>query len=146
MSVWNLSSRWSTPGEIADRVKYKQDLVAALDAMTICAFSSYAYSTQDYATALNLVTNASWSAAGLLAAGARIVDLERQYNADCGIGPDTDMLPERFLREPVPTGPHAGKVCELAPMLQAYYELRGWPGGKLGADRRVTCDSIPAIL
>jgi aldehyde:ferredoxin oxidoreductase len=136
----------STPGEIADRVKYKQDLVAALDAMTICAFSSYAYSTEDYAAALNFITNASWSAAGLLAAGARIVDLERQYNADCGIGADTDMLPERFLREPVPTGPHAGKVCELAPMLQAYYELRGWPGGKLTADRRIPNETIPAIL
>ena len=136
----------STPGEIADRVKYKQDLVAALDAMTICAFSSYACSTEDYAAALTSITDTSWSAAGLLAAGARIVDLERQYNADCGIGADADMLPERFLREPVPTGPHAGKVCELGPMLQAYYELRGWPGGKLTADRQVANDTIPAIL
>ena len=134
------------PGEIADRVKYKQDLVAALDAMTICAFSSYACSTEDYAAALNLVTNASWSAPDLLPAGARIVDVERQYNADCGIGANADVLPERFLREPVPTGPHAGKVCELAPMLQAYYELRGWPAGKLGSDQRTACDTIPAIL
>jgi aldehyde:ferredoxin oxidoreductase len=136
----------STPGAIAECVKHKQDLVAALDAMTFCAFSSYAYSIEDYAAALNLVTNASWGAAGLLAAGSRIVDLERQYNADCGIGADTDTLPERFLREPVPTGPHAGKVCELAPMLEAYYELRGWPAGKLTADRRAGYDNIPAIL
>jgi aldehyde:ferredoxin oxidoreductase len=136
----------STPGEIAERVKYKQDLVAALDAMTICAFSSYACSTEDYATALNLITDTSWGAADLLAAGARIVDLERQYNSDCGIGADSDLLPERFLRDPVPTGPHAGKVCELAPMLQAYYEQRGWPGGELPADRRVANDTIPAIL
>ena len=35
---------------------------------------------------LHGVTNASWSAADRLAGGARIVDLERQYNADCGIG------------------------------------------------------------
>jgi aldehyde:ferredoxin oxidoreductase len=136
----------STPCEIAERVKYKQDLVAALDAMTVCAFSSYAFSTEDYAAALSLITNAGWSAAELLAAGARIVDLERQFNADCGIGADTDTLPERFLREPVPTGPHAGKVCELTPMLLAYYELRGWTAGKLTADRRVTNDTIPAIL
>jgi len=95
---------------------------------------------------LHGVTNASWSAADRLAAGARIVDLERQYNADCGIGADTDTLPERFLREPVPTGPHTGKVCELAPMLQAYYKLRGWLGGKLPPDRRVGHDNIPAIL
>ncbi len=136
----------STPGEIAARVKDKQDLVAALDAMTVCAFSSYACSAEDYAAGLGSVTHASWSATDLLAAGARIVDLERQYNADCGIGPEEDTLPERFLQEPVPTGPHAGKVCHLAPMLNAYYALRGWPEGRLGADRRVARDSIPPIV
>src|SRR5262245_32580554 len=136
----------STAGEIAGHVKDKQDLVAALDAMTVCAFSSYACSTEDYAAALGFVTHATWSANDLLAAGARIFDLERQYNADCGIGAESDTLPERFLREPVPTGPHAGKVCDLTPMLDAYYELRGWPRGELEADRRLSCDTIAAIL
>ena len=136
----------STPGEIAGHVKRSQDLVAALDAMTVCAFSSYACCVEDYAAALSFVTHASWSATDLLAAGERIFDLERQYNADCGIGAESDTLPERFLREPVPTGPHAGKVCELAPMLHAYYELRGWPGGELEPDRRLPYDSIAAIL
>jgi aldehyde:ferredoxin oxidoreductase len=136
----------STPGEIAGHVKNKQDLVAALDAMTVCAFSSYAYRTEDYAAALSFVTHTSWSAQELLAAGERIFDLERQYNADCGIGAESDTLPERFLREPVPAGPHAGKVCDLAPMLDAYYELRRWPRGELAADRRQSYDTITAIL
>ncbi len=136
----------STPAEIAGHVKQKQDLVAALDAMTVCAFSSYAFDAEDYAAALGFVTHTSWSPTGLLAAGARIFDLERQYNADCGFGAEDDTLPGRFLREPVPTGPHAGKVCDLAPMLDAYYELRGWPGGELAADRRLAYDTIPAIL
>ena len=136
----------STPAEMAGHVKRKQDLVAALDAMTVCAFSSYAFDAEDYAAALGFVTHASWSATELLAAGARIFDLERQYNADCGFGAEDDTLPERFLREAVPTGPHAGKVCDLAPMLDAYYELRGWPGGELAADRRLPYDTIAAIL
>ena len=136
----------STPGEIAGHVKVKQDLVAALDAMTVCAFSSYALSTEDYAAALGFVTHTSWSAGELLAAGERIFDLERQYNADCGIGAESDTLPERFLREPVPTGPHAGKVCDLAPMLDAYYRLRGWPQGEIAADRQLPRDAIATIL
>jgi hypothetical protein len=37
-------------------------------------------------------------------------------------------------------------VLDLAPMLDAYYELRGWPGGELAADRRLAYDTIPAIL
>jgi aldehyde:ferredoxin oxidoreductase len=114
--------------------------------MTVCSFSSYACSTEDYAAALGFLTDASWTATALLAAGERIFDLERQYNADCGIGAESDVLPERFLKEPVPTGPHAGKVCDLTPMLEAYYERRGWPGGGLGADRRIRYDTIAAIM
>ena len=93
----------SSPREIAGAVKHKQDLVAALDAMTVCSFSSYAFSLDDYAAALSLVTHTSWSFETLLDAGARIVDLERQYNAACGIGAAADTLPERFLKEPVPS-------------------------------------------
>jgi aldehyde:ferredoxin oxidoreductase len=136
----------STPAEIAGHVKHKQDLVAALDAMTVCAFSSYAFSTEDYAAALGFVTHASWSAEDLLAAGERIFDLERHYNADCGIGAESDTLPERFLRDPVPTGPHAGKVCDLEPMLDVYYRLRAWPQGEIKADRRLRRDTITAVL
>ena len=58
----------STPAEMAGHVKRKQDLVAALDAMTVCAFSSYAFDAEDYAAALGFVTHASWSATELLAA------------------------------------------------------------------------------
>jgi len=136
----------STQGEIAAAVKLKQDVVAALDAMTICAFSSYAFSLEDYAAALGMVTHTTWQPAALLEAGARIVDLERQCNAGWGIGASSDTLPERFLKEPVPSGMHAGKVCDLEPMLQAYYALRGWPGGELPAERHVHPDAMPAVL
>ena len=81
--------------------------------MTVCSFSRDAFSLDDYAAALSLVTHTSWSPETLLDAGARIVDLERQYNAACGIGAAGDTLPERFLKEPVPSGRHAGKVCDL---------------------------------
>jgi aldehyde:ferredoxin oxidoreductase len=136
----------STPGEIAAAVKFKQDLVAALDAMTLCSFSSYAFSLDDYAAALGLVTHDAWDPAGLLAAGARIFDLERQCNAAWGVGAESDTLPGRFLDEPVPDGAHAGKVCDLDPMLQAYYGLRGWPGGLLPLERRICPEAIPAVL
>ena len=136
----------SSPLEIAGAVKHKQDLVAALDAMTVCSFSSYAFSLDDYAAALSSVTHTSWSPDTLLDAGARIVDLERQFNAACRIGAAADTLPDRFLKESVPTGRHAGKVCDLQPMLRAYYELRGWQGGELPPERRIPKDAIAAIL
>jgi len=39
---------------------------------------------------------------------------------------EKDVLPERLLREKLPSGPAAGKVADLYTMLSEYYELRGW--------------------
>jgi aldehyde:ferredoxin oxidoreductase len=64
--------------------------------------------------------------AELLARGGRIVDAERTFNLAQGFGPEDDTLPLRFTREPVPSGLHEGKVCNLDPMLDEYYRLRGW--------------------
>jgi aldehyde:ferredoxin oxidoreductase len=128
----------STPAEIAGHVKQKQDLVAALDAMTVCAFSSYAFDAEDYAAALGFVTHTSWSPTGLLAAGARIFDLERQYNAELrlrcqgrhppralppGAGPDRTAR-----RQGVRSGPHARRLLRAAG-LAGGRARRGSPAG-----------------
>ena len=116
----------STPGEVAEAVWYRQNLVAVLDSLTSCAFSSYAFTPGDYAEALALVTGESFTAETLLAAGAHIVALERRYNRMNGFTDKDDTLPGRFLHEGVPDGLHAGKVCDLQPLLKHYYALRGW--------------------
>jgi aldehyde:ferredoxin oxidoreductase len=118
----------STTQEIARAVKERQDLVAVLDSLTACTFSSYALSAEDYAEGLRL---AGWptSAEELLARGAAIIESERRFNVDNGIGPEADTLPRRFTREPVPSGMHAGRVCDLEPLLRHYYALRGWSFG-----------------
>jgi aldehyde:ferredoxin oxidoreductase len=60
--------------------------------------------------------------------GERIVNLERMINAREGITRQDDSLPSRFLVEPLPegSGPSAGSVLELEPMLDEYYHARGW--------------------
>jgi aldehyde:ferredoxin oxidoreductase len=37
-----------------------------------------------------------------------------------------DTLPERFLREPIPTGGSKGKVVPLEQMIDEYYAARKW--------------------
>ena len=37
-----------------------------------------------------------------------------------------DSLPKRLLEEPLSDGPAAGLVVDLDPLLDAYYEFRGW--------------------
>jgi aldehyde:ferredoxin oxidoreductase len=115
----------STAPEIARAVKARQDLVAVLDSLTACTFSSYALSVEDYAEGLRL-TGCPICADELLAMGAAIVESERRFNLDNGIGSDADTLPRRFTHEPVPSGTHAGKICDLTPLLREYYALRGW--------------------
>lgn len=64
----------------------------------------------------------------LRAACERVVNLERCFNAREGLTRKDDTLPGRFLKEPLGTecGPSAGSVVELEPMLDEYYEARGW--------------------
>jgi aldehyde:ferredoxin oxidoreductase len=120
----------STSLEIARAVKARQDLVAVLDSLTACTFSSYALSADDYAEGLRL-TGRPICAEELLSTGAAVFESERRFNLDNGIGPEADMLPKRFTHEPVPSGTHAGKVCDLKPLLREYYALRGWSSGEL---------------
>jgi aldehyde:ferredoxin oxidoreductase len=122
-----LVTRHSTPREIAAAVRYRQDLVAVLDSLTSCAFSSYAFTLADYAQAMTLLTDEPCTPSTLVLAGQRIVNQERDFNRANGFTAADDTLPSRFTQEPVPDGRHAGTVCALQPMLDEYYALRGWP-------------------
>jgi len=115
----------STPSEIAEKVKYKQDLVAALDSLQVCAFSNYAFTLEDYVKGLNNITGIKLTPEGLLAIGERIFRLEREFNRGHGFSSADDTLPDRFLTTPLPSGLHRGKVCELGPMLREYEKARG---------------------
>jgi aldehyde:ferredoxin oxidoreductase len=108
----------------ASAVKYKQDLVAVLDSLQICAFSNMAYNLADYVEALNTVVGWGFNEEDFLRTGERIFNLERRYNNLIGI--EEDALPPRFIAEPVPYGKHKGQLCPLDSMLESYYRLRGW--------------------
>jgi aldehyde:ferredoxin oxidoreductase len=58
--------------------------------------------------------------------GERIWNMERAFNCREGFTRADDMLPERFLRDSHTEGPLAGQVAELEPMLDEYYDVRGW--------------------
>jgi len=62
----------------------------------------------------------------LLTAGRRIFTLKRLFNVACGIARKDDVLPKRFLKEPLKEGGAQGQVVELEPMLKEYYEYMKW--------------------
>ena len=129
--------------KLASAVILKQDLVAVLDSLQICAFSSMAYDLEDYVDALNTVTGWSMGQDELFRVGERIFNLERIYNEVNGVGGDT--LPARFLSEPVPSGRNMGKVCPLGELLEKYYKLRGWEGGRVGEPKLKEL-SLPSLV
>jgi aldehyde:ferredoxin oxidoreductase len=116
--------------KLASAVRYKQDLVAVLDSLQICAFSNMAYDLEDYVEALNVVTGWNIDRDELLRVGERIFNLERLYNEANGIVDDT--LPTRFLSDPVPSGKNMGRVFPLKELLYNYYSVRGWEAGRIG--------------
>jgi len=59
-------------------------------------------------------------------AGERIHNMERLFNLKAGFTNKDDTLPLRLLKEPIPSGPSKGEVCQLDRMLPEYYKLRGW--------------------
>jgi aldehyde:ferredoxin oxidoreductase len=55
----------------------------------------------------------------------RICHLRRAYNHRLGITRREETLPNRLLRDPMPTGPAKGGLPALDYMLDEYYKFRG---------------------
>lgn len=142
--------RYGTP-DAAFRLKYRgkgrllkhyEEWSALADCLGVCkntVVNMEAIGFDDAAGFLNAVSGGSVSGEDLRRACERLVNLERCYLAREGIGRPDDSLPPRFLKEPLPpdSGDSAGSVVELQPMLDEYYEARGWDR-ETGRPRRDT--------
>ncbi|MFQ6059723.1 MAG: aldehyde ferredoxin oxidoreductase family protein [Thermoplasmata archaeon] len=66
---------------------------------------------------------------GMLEMGDRIINLERAINVRFGVRRKDDMLPRRFIEEPLSSGPAKGQRFpegKLRKMIDQYYRIRGW--------------------
>jgi aldehyde:ferredoxin oxidoreductase len=109
-----------------------QDLMSTYNPLGLCKF--IVKGGVDPARTVELVNAATgwgWTADNLMRTGERIFNLKRLINLRLGITRADDTLPERFLREPRPSGTAAGVLPDMDAMLPMYYELRGWgPDGR----------------
>ncbi|MFB6215279.1 MAG: aldehyde ferredoxin oxidoreductase family protein, partial [Candidatus Bipolaricaulia bacterium] len=104
----------------------EQDVGAVYDSLTICRFSHYAVPNPMVARLLSAAIGEEVNTEKLIRFGERIHNLERLFNLREGFGREDDTLPDRLLSEPLQSGPAEGKVVKLEPMLEEYYETRGW--------------------
>ncbi len=80
----------------------------------------------DIYRSLSYVTGIKYDRRTFLKVGERIFTLERMFNLREGFTSKDDILPLRFVGEPLSEGQASGKVVPLTKMLLKYYKLRGW--------------------
>ncbi|MEM3571224.1 MAG: aldehyde ferredoxin oxidoreductase family protein, partial [Candidatus Bathyarchaeia archaeon] len=110
-------------------VKWHEDYAAVIDSVEICkytTFSCYSIFPDFLSKMVSYATGWKINEKELMKIGERIVNIERLFNIREGISAKDDILPERFLKEPLPSGPAKGMVVPLKKMLVEYYDLRGW--------------------
>jgi aldehyde:ferredoxin oxidoreductase len=108
-------------------VKIMQDACCMIDALGICKFVVF-FGRMPLTTLAKFYTAVTgWETEldKLMKAGERIWMLKRSFNVMMRSGYNDDVLPKRFLREPMPDGAAKGQVVELEPMLKEYYDIRG---------------------
>ncbi len=110
----------------AGLVMVTQNSFAVLDSLSLCKFASFAVGDEFYARLLSAATGVKFTSQDLQIVGERIWNLERLFNLREGFSRKDDTLPARILGEPIPSGPAAGEVVDIEPMLDEYYRSRGW--------------------
>jgi len=115
-------------------VRWYEDINTVVDALGLCKFN-YPRMLDNIESALAImaegffiVTGIKISPEELRLSGERIFNVEKAFNARLGLSRKDDNFsnPEKFLEEPLKEGPFKGQIFSLEPMLDEYYEARGW--------------------
>jgi aldehyde:ferredoxin oxidoreductase len=121
-------------------VKDLEDALTVFDSVGACKFMGMALMAEDVVPVIAEATGWDFTVEEFRDAGERIFNLARVFNVREGATRKDDNLPERLLSEPMTDGPAADLVVDLQPLLDAYYEYRGWD-----QDGRPTLEKLKAL-
>jgi aldehyde:ferredoxin oxidoreductase len=115
----------------AGRAVETEDRAALLDSLILCKFVRGALEDfyPDCGELLTAVTGREFGEEELRSVAKRVVHLRKAFNIREGWKPSDDTLPERFLSEPLPSGPTRGARLprrRLAEMIRGYNREREW--------------------
>ena len=121
------ADRFSYEGK-PEMVKWYEEVCAVGDSLELCRIAQVGLNMPLglLAEIVETVTGWNFNEHDLLEVGERIIQTERLFNLRNGLTPADDCLPERFIKEPVPSGPCQGHRYNLSGVLDKYYQLRGW--------------------
>jgi len=110
--------------------KGNEDSTALVDSTGICAFPMQlgVLTMKELGMLLSAATGFKEFSdeQNLAVIGERVYNQERLFNMREGLSSKDDILPVRFLTEPMPTGNSKGHVVQFWDMRKEYYTTRGW--------------------
>lgn len=127
-------------------IRYFENWCAIIDSLEVCKNLAENMELLPFNRAAEIAeaaTGIHFTEERMFEIGERIVNLERAYLVREGIRRRDDYLPARFLKEPLPNGNSKGAVHEIEPMLDEYYEQRGWD--KTGVPKKNTLKKLGLI-
>ncbi len=110
-------------------VSYFEDWCAVIDALEVCKNIMQNMEILTFpraAEVMEAATGLILTSGQIREVGARIVNIERAFNAREGMTRSDDSLPRRFREERLTEGASAGTVFDQEPLLDEYYSERGW--------------------
>ncbi|MFN3371931.1 MAG: aldehyde ferredoxin oxidoreductase C-terminal domain-containing protein [Chloroflexus sp.] len=110
------------------RLIWHERFAAVLDASGFCrrlGLMAYQITPGELIALIGAVTGRAVTGADLVRIGERIVTLDRLFTRRYASN-SQDTLPDRYLREPLSSGPTAGHTPPLEALLAEYYARHGW--------------------
>lgn len=129
-------------------VAASEDFAAVLDSLIVCKFLRKCFN-DFYAEAAELLSKVTgWPCSGteLRRIGERVHTVKKLFNVREGWQPEDDWLPQRLLRETLPSGVAEGvglTPTELREMIQGYYRARGWDENGFISEKKLRELAIP---
>jgi aldehyde:ferredoxin oxidoreductase len=120
---------------------------AAWDSASLCLFPGYGMSLKELWQLVTAATGFDLAkTSDLQLLGERVSTLARLFNTREGLTRAHDTLPDRNLKQPMESGPAAGHVVELDPMLSEYYRIMGWDENGVPTPERLRKLGLAGLL
>ncbi|MBE9473714.1 MAG: aldehyde ferredoxin oxidoreductase family protein [Chloroflexi bacterium] len=106
-----------------------ENALTALDAIGCCKFMGMGLTAKDMVDLVGFATGWDFTIEEYVACGERNYNLARAFCIREGIDRQMDILPERLMQDPLPSGPAENMLIEretMEEMKDAYYQFRGW--------------------
>ncbi|MHA1973678.1 MAG: aldehyde ferredoxin oxidoreductase family protein [Candidatus Hodarchaeales archaeon] len=121
-----LSDELEASTEDCKILKDYEDAFGVFDSIGGCKFMGMVLTGEDWAVMIEALIGQEFSEDDFRLSGERIYNLAHLFNVREGASRKDDTLPKRLLEEPLPEGPAKGHTVDLEPLLDAYFEYRGW--------------------